>query len=158
MTGLTDTALLDSSLPDKPSELLRVALTDLQKGEEDPDFEVHMGVWLVQIRQLFPSRCRGCMAGAVMRYSLGIMPEASYESTPLTVDRVTARGFSAKLLAINSFRIGRIHEALDNLGLEYECELRGLPSFVTVTDYKHSHEQFKKEMRGIIAMLESHNL
>ena len=46
----------------KPSELIRLALKDLEACEKDPDYEINMNVWHKPVGD----QCMVCLAGAVM--------------------------------------------------------------------------------------------
>ena len=52
-----------SELPDKPSELIRLALADLRKCEADPRYLIDMAQWH---RPVTSELCHVCLAGAVM--------------------------------------------------------------------------------------------
>lgn len=54
-------------LPDKLSELILVALEDLEKAEKHPDYHVDMGLWHCP-----NGRCSVCFAGSVMAFGLGV--------------------------------------------------------------------------------------
>lgn len=93
-------------LPDKPSELLLLALTDLEMCENDPRYEIYMGNWHAP-----NGRCRVCAAGAVMAKSLGAPPRDIWG--PEDFDEDTER----KLRAIDFFRTGAVWDALNWMGI-----------------------------------------
>ena len=53
-----------ATLPDKPSELIRLALSDLEKCEGDSRYEVDMNEWHVPTQK--GHVCYVCLAGSVM--------------------------------------------------------------------------------------------
>ena len=53
-----------------PSELLRCALTDLMRCNNDPDYQVTMNGWHIPFIH-GEDKCGVCLAGAVMAQSLG---------------------------------------------------------------------------------------
>ena len=52
--------------PEKPSDILRMGLDDLEKVEADPRFKVHMADWWREEEGF----CRVCFAGSVMAKTL----------------------------------------------------------------------------------------
>lgn len=57
-------------LPDKPSELLRLAIADLRSVAKDSRYRVAMSEW--HNPTLGRSACYVCLAGAVMATTLGV--------------------------------------------------------------------------------------
>lgn len=96
-----------TTLPDKPSALIKLALDDLRKAERDPRYEVwmgywHTGTWHPQER----TACCVCLAGAVMAGTLGAYPaDAMF---PESYDEETC----GKLEALNYFRLGAVQTGL----------------------------------------------
>ena len=84
-----------TQLPDKLSELIRVALGDLRKCEADPKYVVNMAVWH---QSLDDKRCAVCLAGSVMAKSLNAFPYT--EPWPADFDL----GTTIKLMALNDLR------------------------------------------------------
>lgn len=101
-------------LPDKPSELITVALADLRKVERRSSntYKINMGVW----HEPFPedggtSQCSLCLAGSVMSASLGLPGDVSSCPSDWPVK------IRNKLIALNSFRVGDVMDGLETLGL-----------------------------------------
>lgn len=94
-------------LPDKPSELIFVALRDLRACESDTTYKIDMWTW--HTGQLFSDEvCAVCLAGSVMAKSL----DAS------NADHYTPNDFGRnrnKLVALNCLRIGGYGRALRKL-------------------------------------------
>ena len=95
-----------SKLPDKPSELIRVALADLEKCEADPRYLIDMDRWHSGIRHDSNEPCAVCFAGSVMAQRLGA-DHRYYISGPGRFDED-----EGKLHALNAFREGRIAAGL----------------------------------------------
>ena len=98
-------------LPSKPSALIALALRDLDRVLQNPEYEVNWGRWHA------PSvgdnlTCHVCLAGAVIAGTLGTDKELVRD--PEYFDPDTRK----KLLALDDFRTGDIENALTYLGLE----------------------------------------
>lgn len=140
-------------LPDRPSELIEVALRDLEAVERRNDlYVVDMGVW--HSWDMTPRgdgegpRCSVCLAGAVMAQTLGADPEADLDPMDFELEH-------AKLSALNAFRVGDITGGLHRLGLMRE----GVPVDRNVPPYyRNSGEQFKAAMREMVAELREDGL
>lgn len=93
------------NLPDKPSELIRLALADLALCAADPNYRIDMGQWHMPEDGV----CQVCLAGAVMAKTLNasradyLCPEDFPENRK-------------KIKALDDFRDGLVCEALDELG------------------------------------------
>jgi hypothetical protein len=151
---------MKNSLPDKPSELLEVALHDLELVEQNPLYEIDMSKWhsAGQTSKRFENGivvetntpCEVCLAGSVLAMSLEI-PRDTYVDPCDLGDQVLHN----KLLAIDQLRRGEIDEALDRLSIE-QPDL--LPDNVNVVDYVYDKERFKSDIRKLIELLKSFNL
>ena len=119
-------------LPDKPSELIRLALEDLRKAEADPRYTVNMNVWHEeQLDGEARRTCSVCLAGAVMAGTL--------EKSPFDVLEPENCGrHQSKLKALNQFRMGELHAGLSLIPIVWERE--GIPKRVKITGY---HPLFK---------------
>lgn len=136
-----------NTLPDKPSALIRVALCDLRKVEQDPKFRVDMTRWMYRDNVV----CYVCLAGAVMAQSLGIMGMVSEELTPIETFILDAE--SDKLRALNEFRAGRVNSGLFVMGLPHHgwhVEL--------ITPYHVNKDRFHSDMRRLADKLEEAGL
>lgn len=74
---MTETTEQHITLPDKPSELIDLALRDLADVESDPNYCVEMEVqWHASLYwyQSGRPKCAVCLAGAVMARSLHAPP------------------------------------------------------------------------------------
>ena len=130
------------SLPDRPSELLQLALDDLRKCEADPRFVIDMRYWLVAKT----NTCHVCLAGSVMAQSLGANVE--FDCSPGSFDRDTLK----KLMALNYFRQGCIQLGYESLGRKRPTQVRrGWPA-ATYFD----KEQFQQDMESLVKHLQEH--
>lgn len=150
-----------TTLPDKPSELIRVALVDLEKCEADPRYLINMGSWhsptcdtddcesCARDRKAANKpngRCYVCLAGAVMAQSLDTSPrKAGYPGSFAE---------AAKLRALNDFRVGSVLSGLQEMGLGS----RNRPESRDVVAYEEDASAFKRDMRTLADDLEKAGL
>lgn len=140
-----------NTLPDKPSDLIELAINDLEKIERSKQYTVNMEDWHTPIYQhqdynLQMNTCEVCLAGAVMAktlktpYGRGVSP-ANFE------------GLEGKLHALNLFRTGLINEGLASMCLP---KISGEP--FKVPEYCLNPEGFKTKMRQIAENLRSRGI
>jgi len=96
-------------LPNKPSKLLTLALTDMGKARRSKKYILEMSLW--HSPEYVRENCEVCMAGTVMAFSLGADPERSYGCNSFG-----PRNY-LKLIAINCFRSGSITRAFISLSI-----------------------------------------
>ena len=91
----------------KPSELLRLSLSDLELCEQDPDYDIEMGSWHDPNRcpDYRATTCEVCLAGSVMAQTLNF--SIDLEGSPEDFIGETADS----LFALNLLRMGRVREA-----------------------------------------------
>ena len=145
---------MTTQLPDKPSELIRVALADLEKCEADKRYAIYMGRWHEPLNDVVRTGvdghvCAVCLAGAVMAQSLGTPVEASAEPVALKSHDIVN-----KLYALDDFRIGDIEDGLSTM-----CSTigRGFGDR-QITPYEVDAAQFKADMRQLADDLEGAGL
>lgn len=127
----------------KPSELIRLAMTDLVKCEADDRFKIEMDTWHEYDEE--DNVCKVCLAGSVMAQTLGA--ERTRDHDPFDMDEWTER-----LEALEEFRTGDVDD-----GLEYmEIEDAGLNR--KVTDYHEDPVAFKADMGRLADDLEKAGL
>lgn len=143
-------------LPKKPSELLRVALADLEAVENMPGYVIDMGTW----HSPQSDGCHVCHAGAVMANSLNV--EKSFYAYPFS--RIPDGPDKNALNAINDFRIGAIGVGLFTLGitrpvslLGWHREEVGVPALVSAYHPDH-REDYKNYIAGLIGIFEAEGL
>ncbi len=135
-----------SNLPTKPSELIRLALDDLKKCEESPDYRIDMSDWHLPTRD--GSTCLVCLAGSVMAQSLDADP----------LDDFTPCHFGAnacKLEALDEFRSGRVAAGLRVMGIDTPSEV---PMCCYVTSYDLEPSAFITVMQGMADALDEAGL
>lgn len=145
-------------LPDKPSELLQLALNDLEAAEASGQYNIDMSYWHSPGPQGRPMRdfpghsgdnrdvyknslCTVCMAGSVLAMTLELEPTThalvkdddvaavnSCGERALLFDKDTTR----KLNALNELRRGNLHSAFWRLGRKAPVEM---PKEVPVAAY-----------------------
>ena len=141
-------------MPDKPSELLIVALNDLEKCEADDTYIIKMGDWHLPVFYGYRFHfCEVCFAGSVMAKSLGVSkrdyhnPNMHYKhgkkKTGITDET------NKKLIALNDFRVGDLWDGLLNMEINDE-RLKNIDAHRPMTKYKENPKQFKKDIRELI--------
>lgn len=134
-----------TDLPDKLSDLILVALADLEKCERDPRYNIDMDVW----HELDGVVCHVCFAGVVMAQT-----KQGNISAKLWPDSFLA-GDENKFDSLNYVRTGDVtsavtvfHDCIFNLDLKNK----------DVTPYEVNPTKFKNDMRSIAAMLKKKGL
>ena len=155
-------------LPDKPSELIRLALADLEKVERDPRYKINMGSWHNVIESPSTGRpvCAVCLAGAVMA---GALEESVHRSVrPWEYDRDTEH----KLYALDMFRTGNVDSGFRCLmglytpgakalirgaGQALQHSLRHMSGNggMWLVRYETDTTAFKRDLRGLADLMES---
>jgi hypothetical protein len=130
-------------LPGKPSELIRVALADLEKVEKNPRYIINMDIWH---SPKFSDKklCGVCLAGSIIACRSGYTPSKtlSYKDLPN----------QKKMSALNYFRKGDIVEGCEELGLK--CKMSARP----ISKYEHNAGAFKQDMQTLANDLEAYGL
>lgn len=135
-------------LSETASGLILIALADLEKVEQDERFKINMNVWHSPVIE--SGKCMVCFAGAVMAMSLKI-PNEQWVLKIKSIGSENAR----QMVAINYFRLGMIHPALNHFGAEHvPVQFPPYP----VTPYQDNPQQFKTDMRHIANLLEKAGL
>jgi hypothetical protein len=148
---------IKASLPDKPSELIRLAVKDLKSIEKSKKYVVYMHRYhqtvdndMMDYFSLPEGKCAVCFAGSIMARTLKCDPKETVR--PDDFDVKTER----KLYALDSFRTGSIYEAFDYLKikvpivLEYCCNQDN----INISGYEENPQQFKTDMLGLASLLE----
>lgn len=150
---------LDCPLPDKPSELLRVAIRDLKACAADPKYKIDMGVWHRAARDYRgDDYCSVCLAGAVLAQSCSVplsttaAPESSLSRALALRPRVrrtkslegktvyepvteykSGAAVDDKMMALDAFRQGYIDYGLGKLDIPRPDDM---PERVAVRGYR----------------------
>ena len=109
-------------LPDKLSELIIVALKDIEAVRNTPGMEINMSDWHTPVIKGNGMICQVCFAGAVMSQSLHANPASQLDPDDFDGD------ISHKLEALDSLRSGEIDTAVNEF-----------------TDYASDFESINKE-------------
>lgn len=100
---------MNNNLPDLPSALIRLALSDLRDVEKLSDvYVVDMDLWH-EPGGAGDSRCAVCLAGAVVARTLGFSPED--RRILYRISDQTRR----KMRALNAFRQGLVSDAMQTM-------------------------------------------
>lgn len=136
-------------LPDKPSELILVAMEDFEKIEKNPHYEIYMKHWHFWDEE----KCHVCFAGAVMANTLKLPQTVEARPADFGIE------IDSKLRAIDWIGGGNFVMSLDCLGKYssniptlYDCEYRMnyLSSF--------NRHEWKMHMATIIGILQAEGL
>lgn len=128
-----------TELPDKLSDLIDVALRDLELCEADPRYRIFMGDWHQPFSETV---CNVCLAGAVMAKTRNFPRSADIDNIDYVPD-------ANKYRALDAVRVGDVDEALSYMGqvsIDYEPD---------VTRYSVNPRQFKADLRGVSKRLKS---
>lgn len=138
------------TLPDKLSELILVALADLEKAETSPLYRINMSIWhdpnpssLLDSSD-FDDKCFICFAGGVMAFSLNA--PNNRKVSPNSWGGETCQ----RLYALNNVRVGLVQDALEYMGVtdaEWPNEMNQTAMYgISTTD-------FKSDMRDLASRL-----
>lgn len=120
-------------LPRKPSELIRLALSDLAKCEADPRYMIEMGTWHEPKGKV----CHVCLAGSVMAQTMGTFSDSGTSPCWHAHEET-------QLIALDSLRTGDVSLAFDDLNLgEPPIENR------EITPYEEDSDAFRVEMEEL---------
>lgn len=109
-----------TKLPNKVSELIRVAVADAKKVEKNPNYQFNMSVWhnpqtaydLLTDRITKTGKCEVCFAGSVIACTLKTKP--TIEISPQDFDFDTDK----KLALLDEIRCGNIALITNDIDLE----------------------------------------
>lgn len=126
----------------KPSELILLALEDLEKVEKMKGvYRVDMSEWH---RPGEDGPCYVCLAGSVLAMSYGAPTSMDYLSSPRPPENAEDR-----IGALNSFRMGDIVEGLLEMGITDESVLNEVTPSHYVPLYEQNRRGFKSGLRWI---------
>ena len=124
----------------KPSALIRLALADLAKCEDDEGYVIDMDTWHGDNGKY---ECVVCFAGAVMAQTLNAPIGANL--SPSVIDNVTGTNSAAGLRALDYFRGGNLESGWRELLMDGPCPLMDQ----YVVEYWYSPGDFKSTMHEI---------
>ncbi len=128
----------------KPSELIKLALHDLEVVESMPDkYVVDMSTWHAP----YINKCFVCLAGSVMAISLNTLQHKEVYPTNFPPEQ------NSLLHALNYFRNGDIINGL------FCMEINNIHIHnMEVTQYEVNKEKFKEDMKNMVYNLEYRGL
>jgi hypothetical protein len=148
-------------LPNKPSELIRLAIADVTAVEKlKSKYVLDMSSWHEPAGfnhssdDNYPNvyntdsknRCAVCYAGSVMACTLGADPTQNFEPSDFPKDT------NKKLEAINALREGELGEAFRILGLKAPDIM--VDELDDMIDYEENSKAFKKQQLQLASQLE----
>ena len=131
-----------------PSELLEMAIIDLEHVEQDPHYIVDMNSW----HEARDDQCAVCIAGAVMAMSMNCSPTAE-----ILIPKQFPYEYENCLMFLNFCRLGAIQKALSCLGYEVEA-MKYYNNSMTIPLYSVSPIRFKDKMRNLVIEFRSRGL
>lgn len=129
------------ALPEKMSELIRVALVDMEIVERNPAYKIDMGTWHAMGGE---GVCEVCFAGAVMAQTMNVRPTRVGTGPSSFEDRL-----GNKFRALNALREGEVWFACEFLGVPYPSGMNR-----SIADYHSDKTRFKRDMRKLADDLE----
>jgi len=124
------------ALPRRPSELITLALNDLNRAERSEKYRIEMGHWH------FPQggKCDVCLAGAVIAMTFKFSAHIEVDSP------AQFRGNHQQLTALDFFRLGSVSDAFDVLK---RSSSRGEKFDRLIPPYHEDKVKFKRSMRKL---------
>lgn len=137
-------------LPDKLSDLIELALSDMEKCESDSNYEVDMDQWVLPIK----GKCRVCLAGSVLVQTMGL--SRTEQHLPNYMDRDT----HDKCYILDNVRRSWWPDALKPMFPPDSLSYIGFlcAKLPNVPPYRHNPNGFKTALRKAITVLKEHDL
>lgn len=136
---------MEKRLPELPSDLIKVALGDIERVEADSRYRINMGVWHSPIGYMIArSQCEVCFAGAVIAKTLVDETIGPYRQASPSCFSAYNRN---RLVALDFFRLGRVYEGACEMG--YQTAIRESEETWddrTITSYYKDPSSFKRCM------------
>lgn len=140
--------LPDKTLPDLPSELIRLAIKDLEIAEKSSRYTVNMGYFHTPKRTWYGRRvCLVCLAGAVMAGTLDVSIDLELEPGAFVDSDVRD-----KLRALDCFHDGDILGGLTDMHVDVP---KNLEHWYVVPMHSNDPEGFKVTLLTMAHDLES---
>lgn len=156
---------MENKLPRILSDLLELALNDLEKAENSKTHAVDMGVWLKPHKG---GQCLVCLAGSVMAFSLNVTADPSdddifgtgWSPTCFTEFSMGSHAFYSNddadaLQALNDLRTGNVSAAAMDINIELDDEM----AYVFdrhIVSYENDSLRFKNQLRELVKDLREH--
>lgn len=130
-------------LPDKPSDLILLALHDLEQVERQKKlYVINMDVFHEAADPdwvgLDPTKCSVCFAGSVMARTLKANPKENFQPEDFGVEN------GNKLVALDRFRTGDVVDGFEEMGIQTPFEIKWKDD---VSYYETHPKQFKADMK-----------
>ncbi len=135
-------------LPTKLSELLELALEDLEETEKTPGFVVDMNRWVADIDGV----CHVCLAGCVMTQRFCDAPSGDIIAPYMLylTEKISHRDFVC-LKALDAIRQGDLELAYIFINDDVPDNIQSF----TVVDYSENPDKFKEQMWEIVRYLKN---
>lgn len=141
-------------LPNKPSELLKIAINDFKEVLKDPAYLVNMSDW----HKFNGVQCEVCLAGSVIAKTLGMNELKEY--TPFSS---FGNDNQNKFLALNAIRMGRLKEACTLMGIDKKL-FKSIPlkynmeKLQNVGKHDPRYNEFISKLEEIVKVYEKESL
>ena len=143
---------LTNKLPDKPSDLIDVALKDLAKAERSKKFEIDMNVWC-EPADLSSDVCAVCLGGSVLVGTVGL---DAVDGANWWIDEIITKHDSVRIEALDALRCGNIVLFLEYV-YDNSASARRCRQAVSIRDknfddyctYREDPDQFKRWCRKV---------
>lgn len=161
---------LVDTLPDKPSDLLAVALNDLEACSQDSNYRINFETWHKPLKPKdssqfvtddTPQVCQVGFAGSVMAKTLQCDASLRIEAGDTSVFH---KDTIKKLLALDELRKGYVRVALQRMGAKpdlggFDVSFKGIPANIPDVEVdQRDYQSFIASMRGIIKTLQFYGL
>lgn len=146
---------MTNNLPDKMSDLIELALMDLEAVENNPQYSVNMGFWHEpRFDTGMGVFCAVCFAGAVMANTL--KADVNMDAFPGRFDKET----ETKLLSLDDLRRGEVWNAVDDWKtrglLPRDTVLPSEIQYFDIARYSDNPVDFKQDMANMALALREH--
>ncbi len=139
-------------LPNKPSDLIEVAMNDLNSLERSRKYIINMHTWHSPEYGSGgkTGRCYICLAGSVMAKTLGADIEGDLGPCDFSTN------IAKKLNALDEFRVGGVGTGL--YAMDIFIDLESLKEEYDIPPYSENRTEFKLKMRKMIRDLRAEGL
>lgn len=141
-----------NTLPDKLSDLILLALADLELAEQSSDVHIDMSNWRKQCSTFSPYVCSVCFAGVVIIGSLKFSKRGS--GIPESISNRTTQ----KLLALDAVRTGNVESALVHMNVFCANQYQRSIYRHVIPLYWKGSTQFKSALKILVTDLQTEGL
>lgn len=144
---------MKSVLPKKASDLIELALNDLEKVQKLKSVRIDMNKWHEPKKK--SGVCKMCLAGSVMSKTFKTSRKLDLTPGDLKLKKLISSADYAALSALNDFRAGRVDYGLQCFSLygdKDKANAAGM-SKVVIPEFTGKGTKFKKAMRALVVAM-----